>query len=48
MPRRSGRGFGDLYLKFEVDFPEKLSPQQKKAIKAALDPSGSAGSHSEL
>lgn len=48
MPRRSGRGFGDLYLKLEVDFPDKLSPEQKKAIKAALDPSGSAESHSEL
>lgn len=36
MPRRSGRGFGDLYLTFEVDFPEKLSDSQKKAIKAIL------------
>ncbi len=36
MPRRNGRGFGDLYLTFEVDFPDKLSESQKKAIKAIL------------
>lgn len=33
MPRRSGRGFGDLYLTFEVDFPDTLSEKQKKAIR---------------
>ncbi|KAI2497639.1 hypothetical protein MHU86_16888 [Fragilaria crotonensis] len=36
MPRRNGRGFGDLYLTFEVDFPDKLSDSQKKAIKEIL------------
>mmetsp|Transcript_38237 Transcript_38237/g.92524 ORF Transcript_38237/g.92524 Transcript_38237/m.92524 type:complete len:377 (+) Transcript_38237:61-1191(+) len=40
MPRRSGRGFGDLYITFEVDFPDKLSDPQKAAIKKALDPEG--------
>merc|ERR1712060_1043418 len=29
MPRRSGRGYGDLYLTFEVDFPDTLTEQQK-------------------
>jgi len=33
MPRRSGRGFGDLYITFEVDFPDSLSESQKKRIK---------------
>jgi DnaJ homolog subfamily B member 4 len=48
MPRRSGRGFGDLYVTFEVDFPDKLSKQQKEVIKAALlDGSADSGS-SEL
>jgi DnaJ-class molecular chaperone len=36
MPRRNGRGFGDLFITFEVDFPDKLSESQKKAIKAIL------------
>jgi len=36
MPRRSGRGFGDLYITFEVDFPDKLSQSQKESIKAIL------------
>lgn len=36
MPRRNGRGFGDLYLTFEVDFPDKLTDTQKKAIKEIL------------
>lgn len=52
MPRRSGRGFGDLYLTFEVDFPENLSKGQKDAIKQALDPNGKHSgqilAHSEL
>lgn len=48
MPRRSGRGFGDLYITFEVDFPDKLSEEQKKAIKKALDPSGEIKAHTEL
>jgi len=36
MPRRNGRGFGDLYLTFEVDFPDELSVAQKKAIREIL------------
>ena len=52
MPRRSGRGFGDLYLTFDVDFPESLSKDQKDSIKVALDPNGQYGAtiiaHSEL
>ena len=40
MPRRSGRGYGDLYLTFEVDFPDSLSEEQKAAIRKALDPEG--------
>lgn len=36
MPRRNGRGFGDLYLTFEVDFPDKLSASQKAEIKKIL------------
>jgi DnaJ-class molecular chaperone len=36
MPRRSSRGFGDLYLTFEVDFPDQLTDAQKAAIKEIL------------
>lgn len=36
MPRRNGRGHGDLYLTFEVDFPDELSDAQKKAIREIL------------
>jgi len=36
MPRRSGRGFGDLYITFEVDFPDELTDQQKAAIRNIL------------
>lgn len=36
MPRRSGRGYGDLYLTFEVDFPDKLSSDQKAALRKTL------------
>jgi len=36
MPRRSGRGFGDLYLTFDVDFPDTLTEAQKKAIDKIL------------
>jgi DnaJ-class molecular chaperone len=36
MPRRNGRGFGDLYLTFEVDFPDDLSAEQKKQIRKIL------------
>lgn len=44
MPRRSGKGFGDLYLTFEVDFPDTLSEKQKIAIKNILG----KDSHEEL
>ncbi|GKY97602.1 hypothetical protein MPSEU_000718600 [Mayamaea pseudoterrestris] len=40
MPRRNGRGFGDLYLTFEVDFPDRLTVEQKKAIREILGDSG--------
>lgn len=40
MPRRSGRGFGDLFITFEVDFPNHLSPEQKAQLRSVL---GSAG-----
>ena len=36
MPRRNGRGFGDLYITFEVDFPEKLTEAQKQSIVEVL------------
>lgn len=44
MPRRSGRGFGDLYITFEVDFPDTLSQSQKDAIRKILN----EPSHEEL
>ena len=36
MPRRNGRGFGDLYITFEVDFPVELSDEQKTQIAQIL------------
>jgi DnaJ family protein B protein 11 len=36
MPRRSGRGFGDLYITFEVDFPDTLTDAQKESIRKIL------------
>jgi DnaJ-class molecular chaperone len=36
MPRRSGKGFGDLFVTFEVDFPESLTKEQKEKIDAIL------------
>lgn len=36
MPKRSGRGYGDLYITFEVDFPDKLSAKQKEALRTTL------------
>jgi DnaJ homolog subfamily B member 11 len=36
MPRRSGRGFGDLFITFEVDFPDALSDEQKKKLRETL------------
>jgi DnaJ-class molecular chaperone len=53
MPRRSGRGYGDLFIKFEVDFPDDLSKSQKEKLREILGdgskaPSGSSGGDSEL
>lgn len=45
MARRNNRGKGDLYITFDVDFPETLTNSQKSQIRAIL--SGSSGS-SEL
>lgn len=36
MPKRSGRGYGDLYITFEVEFPSKLSAKQKEALRTTL------------
>lgn len=33
MPRRGGRGFGDLYITFDVDFPATLTEEQKRGIR---------------
>jgi DnaJ-class molecular chaperone len=43
MPRRNGRGFGDLYITFEVDFPDSLTEKQKKEIRKILSEDGGAG-----
>jgi DnaJ-class molecular chaperone len=47
MPRRNGRGFGDLYITFEVDFPDTLTDAQKEAIQQILGDS-EATTNSEL
>lgn len=47
MPRRSGRGFGDLFITFEVDFPDELSTKQKQELKTVLS-GGSTGKEGEL
>jgi DnaJ-class molecular chaperone len=36
MPRRNGKGFGDLYITFEVDFPVQLTKEQKDKIAEIL------------
>ena len=37
MPRRGGRGgFGDLYITFDVDFPETLTDKQREGIRKIL------------
>jgi len=36
MPRRSGKGFGDLFVTFEVDFPKTLNENQKNTIRTVL------------
>lgn len=40
MPRRSGRGFGDLYVTFQVEFPESLEEDQKVRIEQILSDGG--------
>ena len=44
MPRRSGRGYGDLFVTFEVEFPAAISPDQKKKLRQILADTDSAGS----
>jgi DnaJ-class molecular chaperone len=46
MPRRSGRGFGDLFITFEVDFPDVITPDQKKKLREILGSTGSKSSGS--
>lgn len=36
MPRRNGRGMGDLYITFEVDFPDSLTKDQIAGIRSIL------------
>ncbi|CAB9498666.1 protein DnaJ [Seminavis robusta] len=48
MPRRNGRGFGDLYITFEVDFPVDLTEKQKDAIAKILGTSSGDGKGDEL
>lgn len=38
MPRRNGRGHGDLYITFEVDFPDSLTDNQIAKIRDILGP----------
>lgn len=38
MPRRNGRGMGDLYITFEVDFPDSLTQAQISGIRSILAP----------
>jgi len=37
MPRRNGRGMGDLYITFEVDFPDTLTKTQRDGIRSILN-----------
>mmetsp|Transcript_30369 Transcript_30369/g.61230 ORF Transcript_30369/g.61230 Transcript_30369/m.61230 type:complete len:377 (+) Transcript_30369:272-1402(+) len=42
MPRRGGRGgYGDLFITFEVDFPDALTKEQRKQIRNILGGRGS-------
>mmetsp|Transcript_11569 Transcript_11569/g.15234 ORF Transcript_11569/g.15234 Transcript_11569/m.15234 type:complete len:372 (-) Transcript_11569:159-1274(-) len=36
MPRRNSRGFGNLFVTYEVDFPDELSQKQKAEIRKIL------------
>jgi DnaJ-class molecular chaperone len=43
MPRRGGRGgYGDLFITFDVDFPETLTVEQRNGIRKILGGSGSS------
>lgn len=49
MPRRSGRGFGDLFMTFEVEFPEAITPDQKKKLRDIFsNGNGESSGRSEL
>ena len=41
MPRRRGNGFGDLYITFDVDFPDSLTDKQREGIRKILGGKGS-------
>lgn len=36
MPRKSGRGFGDMYVDFKIQYPKSLTAKQKDQISKAL------------
>ena len=40
MPRRGGSGYGDLFITFDVDFPDTLTKQQKAGIRKLLTSGG--------
>ena len=44
MPRRTGTGFGDLFITFQIDFPNTLNQKQKDAIRKIM----TEGSNDEL
>jgi len=48
MPRRSGRGYGDLFLTFEVEFPDAISSDQKKKLRAIFSGIEGSGKSDEL
>ena len=37
MPKRKGGGKGDLIITFEIQYPSKLTDEQKKTIRGALE-----------